>query len=236
MMGGVEVEIDQLSDRFAEHFQQKIENLSANIEIDEHVYNGVSKFTTGDKNFMTSENILKAVQSIKLKNSEGHDRIPQRLLIEGISVLLQPLTSLFDNIYISKQIPEQWSLAKIVPIHKKGMKNEMSNYRPVANLCAATKIYERLILQRIQEIEEEENVDITGENQHGFKRKRSTTTAGLAIQSALARALDLGEFALMANLDLSSAFDVVNVKLLLKRMRIVGLPNDIIKLVWRFGY
>ena len=115
--GGVEVEIDQLSDRFAEHFQQKIKNLSANIEINEHVYNGVSKFTTGDKNFMTSENILKAVQSIKLKNSEGHDRIPQRLLIDGISVLLQPLTSLFDNIYISKQIPEQWSLAKIVPIH-----------------------------------------------------------------------------------------------------------------------
>ena len=87
------------------------------------------------------------------------------------------------------------------------------------------------ITSTIQEIEEEENVDITGENQHGFKRKRSTTTAGLAIQSALARALDLGEFALMANLDLSSAFDVVNVKLLLKRMRIVGLPNDIIKLV-----
>ena len=61
--------------------------------------------------------------------------------------------------------------------------------------------------------------------------KRSTTTAGLAVQPALARALDLGEFALMANLDLSSAFDVVNVNLLLKRMLIVGLPNDIIKLV-----
>ena len=26
--GGVEVEIDQLSDRFADHFQQKIENLT----------------------------------------------------------------------------------------------------------------------------------------------------------------------------------------------------------------
>jgi hypothetical protein len=53
----------------------------------------------------------------------------------------------------------------------------------------------------------------------------------LAIQSALARALDLGEFALLANLDLSSAFDVVNVNLLLKRMRIVGLPKDVIGLV-----
>ena len=44
-------------------------------------------------------------------------------------------------------------------------------------------------------------------------------------------ALDLGEFALLANLDLSSVFDVVNVNLLLKRMRIVGLPMDVIGLV-----
>ena len=63
-------------------------------------------------------------------------------------------------------------------------------------------------MQRIQEIQDEENVDITNVNQHGFKRGKSTTTAGLSIQSALARALDKGQFALLANLDLSSAFDV----------------------------
>ena len=44
----------------------------------------------------------------------------------------------------------------------------------------------------------------------------STTTAGQAIQSALARALDDGKFALMANLNLSSAFDMVNVNLLIQ--------------------
>ena len=31
----------------------------------------------------------------------------------------------------------------------------------------------------------------------------------------------------MASLDLSSAFDIVNVDLLLKRLLIVGLPNDL---------
>ena len=36
---------------------------------------------------------------------------------------------------------------------------------------------------------------------------------------------------LMASLDLSSAFDVVNVELLMKRLEIVGLPNDILKLI-----
>ena len=156
-----------------------------------------------------------------MKNSEGDDRIPQRVLIDGIDVLLAPLTYLFNQIYEMKVIPEQWKMAKITPVHKKGLKNNVSNYRPVANLCSASKIYEKLILQMIQDIEDEKMIDITNENQHGFKRGKSTTTAGLAIQSALAQALDAGQYAILANLDLSSAFDVVNVNLLLKRSNLM---------------
>ena len=35
----------------------------------------------------------------------------------------------------------------------------------------------------------------------------------------------------MASLDLSAAFDVVNTKLLLKRIKIIGLPEDVIDLI-----
>ena len=49
-------------------------------------------------------------------------------------------------------------------------------------------------------------------------------------QSMLARALDDGNIALMASLDLSSAFDVVNVELLLKHMILLGLLGDIFSL------
>ena len=42
----------------------------------------------------------------------------------------------------------------------------------------------------------------------------------IAIQSKLARALDQGKFAVVANIYLSSAFDLVNIKLLIKRMYI----------------
>ena len=35
----------------------------------------------------------------------------------------------------------------------------------------------------------------------------------------------------MASIDLSAAFDVVNVRLLLKRLKIIGLPSDVITLV-----
>jgi hypothetical protein len=86
-------------------------------------------------------------------------------------------------------------------------------------------------LNRIGTIEKEMKVDLTGDTQHGFKKGRSTSRASLSIQNALAKALEQGNFALMASLDLSSAFDVVNISLLLKRMQIIGIPRDIIELV-----
>ena len=41
----------------------------------------------------------------------------------------------------------------------------------------------------------------------------------------------------MASLDLSIAFDLVNVKLLLKRLRLMGFPTDLVTLIeeWLMG-
>ena len=70
----------------------------------------------------------------KTKKTEGHDRIPERILIDGINILIKPFTWLFNLIYTTKQIPEQWLLAKIIPVFKKGDRNNVANYRPIANL------------------------------------------------------------------------------------------------------
>ena len=80
-------------------------------------------------------------------------------------------------------------------------------------------------------------VDLTNKGQHGFKKNKGTATAGLVIQSLIARALDDDEYVAMASLDLSSAFDVVDVKLLIKRLYIIGLPGDVVSMVenWLTG-
>jgi hypothetical protein len=56
----------------------------------------------------------------------------------------------------------------------------------------------------------------------------------LELQSIIARALKNDDYVFVASLDLSTAFDVVNVELLLKRMRIISIPDDVIELanVW----
>ena len=77
------------------------------------------------------------------------------------------------------------------------------------------------------EIQDANSVDLTEENQHGFKKGHSTSTLTAKIQSLIAHALDDEEYVLLASLDLSSAFDLVNLELLLKTLKIIGLPTDV---------
>ena len=56
-------------------------------------------------------------------------------------------------------------------------------------------------------------------------------TAVLKILLILAHALDYNTHRLMASIDLSAAFDMVNVPLLINRLKILELPEDIISLI-----
>jgi hypothetical protein len=97
--------------------------------------------------------------------------------VDEIDVLAYPLSVLFVKIYHENAIPGQWIIAKTIPIFKnKGEEKNIESYRLIANLCSASKVFEKLILKRLLDIQEENNCDLTGTNQHGFKRNHSTGT------------------------------------------------------------
>jgi hypothetical protein len=88
-------------------------------------------------------------------------------------------------------ISGQWLISETVPVYKnKGEKKNIENYRPIANLCSASKIFEKLILKRIMKLEIKNDCDMTGVQQHGFKKQISTSTLAAELQSTIARALD----------------------------------------------
>ena len=84
---------------------------------------------------MDIESVISCMKSLKSKNSEGFDRIPQRVLVDGVSILAVPMNKLMSLIYREKQIPEQWLVSKTIPIFKnKGQIKDLENYRPISNL------------------------------------------------------------------------------------------------------
>ena len=118
-LSNLPISIKDLPDSFAESFISKVNSIVDQQTISDNVYNGVRKIESTTTNFMTEIEILKAIKSMKPKNCEGHDRIPLRILIDGIQILIAPLSTLFNKIYNQKKIPEQWLISKIIPIHKK---------------------------------------------------------------------------------------------------------------------
>ena len=182
-----------------------------------------------DGEIFTLQTVLSAMADIKAKNSYGYDNIPMRVLKDGSEQLVEPYCKLMRMIYQSKEIPEQWKVARIIPLHKKGAKNNFGNYRPISNLCVPSKIFEKCILKRIQALADEGN--LFTDRQHGFRKGRSTITAARILQMEIAKAMDDDKYIAVASLDLSAAFDVVNIELLLKRMSIVGLPMDVLALL-----
>ena len=63
---------------------------------------------------MTSEKITECIKSLKIENTEGYDRIPQRIISKALDALSKPLTKLFELVYREKKVPGQW-LIDFVP-------------------------------------------------------------------------------------------------------------------------
>ena len=89
---GVKIPENNVPDTVAEFFDNKVKRLVQDSAIDHNIYNGRTNFFSNNAFFMDKEAVLDCVASLKIKNSEGYDRIPQRILKDGIGKLIIPLT------------------------------------------------------------------------------------------------------------------------------------------------
>jgi predicted DNA-binding antitoxin AbrB/MazE fold protein len=213
---------------FAKFFQRKVASITSTTKVAEHVFNG-NRVIEGshDMEHVSQEDVLTIMQSLKRKKCYGTDGIPLILFCDGALALASIVTFLINQIFHEKEVPIQWKTARLIPLHKKGRRDCIENYRPISNLCSLSKIFELTLKSKMDKISEIERVDLTGDRQYGFKKCKSTITACLDLQHTIASGCDSGEVVVAAGVDLSSAFDVVSVGLLLLRLRIMGFPEYI---------
>jgi len=59
------------------------------------------------------------------------DGIHPRVLRELAEVLTKPLSIIYLQSWLTEEVPVDWRLANVMPIYKKGRKEDPRNYRPV---------------------------------------------------------------------------------------------------------
>ncbi|GJX44892.1 retrovirus-related pol polyprotein LINE-1 [Tanacetum coccineum] len=156
----------------------------------------------------------------------GPDQIPieawRSLGDEGIFWL----TSLFNKIFTSAKMPEEWRLSEVIPIFKnKGDAQVCSNYRGIKLLGHTMKLWERVIERRLRR---ETSVS---ENQFGFMPGRSSVEAIHLIRSLMEKYRERQRDLHMAFLDLEKAYDSVPRELIWKTLVNKGTSRRYIKVI-----
>ena len=88
--------------------------------------------------------------------------------------LAYPLSVIFTTSYASFCIPDEWLLAIVVPIFKKGSPSDPSNYKPVSLTCAYGKVMESIIKMHMLTFLKSKK--LLSLNQHDFAANKSTFT------------------------------------------------------------
>ena len=81
--------------------------------------------------------------------------------------IITPLSILFQNCINTRTFLDTWKKSNIVPVHKKGDKEIVDNYRPVSLLSILGKIFEFVVFNSIFEYLEDNN--LLCHNQSGFR-------------------------------------------------------------------
>ncbi|KFO88729.1 hypothetical protein N320_11987, partial [Buceros rhinoceros silvestris] len=77
------------------------------------------------------------------------DGIYPRLLRELVEVLTKPLSIIYQQSWLTREVPEDWRLANVTPIYKKGQKKDLGNSRPVSLISVLGKVMEQIVLSAI---------------------------------------------------------------------------------------
>ena len=160
------------------------------------------------------------------------DNLPTVFFKRFQTALAVPLHLLFRLSLDQGVVPNIWKSAFVAPIPKKGSSSKPADYRPVSLTCTACRIFETLIRNRMLDFLLYHG--LLSKDQHGFMRKRSTSTQMLECLYDWSYSVETRRFVDIIYLDLAKAFDSVSHAKLLAKLEHVGIRGRMLEWISQF--
>ncbi|CAF1574985.1 unnamed protein product [Didymodactylos carnosus] len=115
--------------------------------------------------------VVQAIRQMKSRKAPGKDDVTAELLKAGGMEIALWLHQIVVDAWINEEMVEDWTMAILIRLYKnKGDKRFYDNYRGISLLIVVSKIFSRIILNRIQGLLDKKLLD----QQAGFRPNRSS--------------------------------------------------------------
>ena len=168
--------------------------------------------------------VKKVITNLDSSKASGPDCIPVVVLKNCKPELSYILAKLFNKCLKESCFPDCWKVSLVVPVFKNvGERSTAKNYHPVSLLSVVSKVFEKLVNNRI--VDHLEKCGLFSDFQYGFRSSRSDRIARAFNRSGATRAVAL---------DISKAFDRVWHAGLLHKPKSYGISGQIFGLISSF--
>lgn len=224
-----------LANKFNEYFINLPKELASNVPptiTSFHEYLPPTNLLSMGIITTSPDELLRIGLNFKKTHAVGLDGIDPNVGLRHLHLIIQPLTEIINSSLTNGIVPDALKTAKVVPIFKKGNKENMINYRPISILPFFAKFLEKIMHDRLSSFILKSK--IIHASQHGFQEGHSTFMALLDMEELVSKAIDKNEYSIGVFLDLAKAFDTVNHNVLLKKLNHYGVRGT--QLNWFKSY
>ena len=169
--------------------------------------------------------ILKTIKT----NSTGWDDLHADIIKSSSFLVIDIIVHLINLTLTQGSFPDELKIARVLPLYKSGDATVLRNYRPVSILPVFSKIFEKVIYRRLIEFVNRHNILYS--HQYGFRMKYNTTMALITLTDKIVSGFNNNNMTLGTFLDFSKAFDTIDHKILLDKLKVYGIrgtANDLI--------
>ena len=159
--------------------------------------------------------------SIKPNKATGYNLIPPCAVKQSADVLCYPLSTLVNYVLDTGKIPQQWKLGEVVPVYKNNCGLNKSNYRPLTILPSLSKVFERLMHDRVSPHFE----NIFYKYVFAYRKHHGCDATLLSLTEQWKKELDNHKIIGLVSMDLSKAFDTLPHELIVKKLRRYGADD-----------
>jgi hypothetical protein len=179
---------------------------------------------------ITADEVSLTLKKMKWSKAPGMDGIPTDFYKKLYPLLATPLAILFNTIFTSGTYPPAWSLSVIQPLFKgKGSKKDPNNYRGIALLNSISKVFTKLLNNRLYRWVERNNK--LSELQAGFRPGYSAMDQILILKTLIDSQLTRHGTLYVAFIDFAKAFDCIDRSAMWFKLALLGLSKQLLKLL-----